>query len=174
LWSAGSWRRVTVTQRRPLLAPGRGDAGSDKCCVWLSLRTMSKGHGKLQRRLLEILDASRAFETFELTAQVFAVRPDEHGRIIVTATQVVAVRRALQKLAHEGVIYDLGYGGRRKVWANERLGLRVKIRMLQEQNARDRDAGKMDFADFKRRVAAMTPLTKRAEELGVDYWSGWE
>jgi hypothetical protein len=135
---------------------------------------MSKGHGKLQRRLLEILDASRAFETFELTAQVFAVRPDEHGRIIVTATQVVAVRRALQKLAHEGVIYDLGYGGRRKVWANERLGLRVKIRMLQEQNARDRDAGKMDFADFKRRVAAMTPLTKRAEELGVDYWSGWE
>ena len=38
----------------------------------------------------------------------------------------------------------MGYGGRRKVWANERLGLRYKIRMMQEQNERDRASGALE------------------------------
>ena len=50
---------------------------------------------------------------------------------LITPAQVVTIRRALQKLAGQGVIFDLGYAGRRKVWASERVGLRLKIRMMQ-------------------------------------------
>jgi hypothetical protein len=127
---------------------------------------MSKGHGKLQRRLLEILNTeARVFETFELVARAFDVPVGAQGVTLVTAAQIVAARRALQKLAGEGAVFDLGYSGRRKAWANERLGLRHKIRMMQMQNARDRDTGTI----VRRYHEEMAPLLKRAAELGVDY-----
>jgi hypothetical protein len=87
---------------------------------------MSRGRGKVQRRLLDILNADdRAFETFELTAQVFGVAPDERGQILVTDAQLVAVRRALQRLACERVIRSFGRGFRdgRRRWANLRPDL---------------------------------------------------
>jgi hypothetical protein len=151
----------------------------DKCCVSPALRLnvtlMSKGHGKLQRRLLQILNAeARIFETFELVALVFEVSAqDDQEEIFVTAAQIVAVRRALQKLASEGAVFDLGYDGRRKAWANERVGLRYKIRMMQLQNARLADVGTTDTDSFMRRFKEMEPFLKRAAELGVDYDSGW-
>jgi hypothetical protein len=85
---------------------------------------MSKGYGKIQRSLLTILAGDdRLFETFELTAWVFDVPPNEAGATLVTEAQLVSVRRALHKLASEGLIVDLGRRGQpagRRLWASKR------------------------------------------------------
>lgn len=87
---------------------------------------MSRGHGKVQQRLLDILNGDdRAFETFELTARVFDVSSNEDGEILVTDAQLVAVRRALQRLACERVIrsFGRGFGDGRRRWANLHPGV---------------------------------------------------
>jgi hypothetical protein len=86
----------------------------------LNATLMSRGHGKLQRRLLEILNSeARVFGTFELATRAFDVPPRRSGPTLITAAQEVAARRALRKLADEGAVNDLRYAGRRKAWANE-------------------------------------------------------
>ena len=131
---------------------------------------MSKGHGRLQRRLLQILSSQdRPVETFVLAAAVFDVPPGPDGVCRLTDTQIVATRRALHRLAREGSVIDLGYGGRRKVWASERVGLPLKIHPMQHENAvtasgRDQERA-LEILD--RRLDEMRPLIKRATELGI-------
>ena len=131
---------------------------------------MSKGHGRVQRRLLQILGSqNRSVETFVLAAAVFDVPPGPDGVCRLTDTQITATRGALQRLAREGSIIDLGYGGRRKVWASERVGLPLKIRAMQNENlviasGRDRERA-LEILD--RRLDEMRPLIKRATELGI-------
>jgi len=45
-----------------------------------------------------------------------------------------------------------------------------KLHTMHEQNERGRDAGALNTDTFRRRVVAMAPLLKRAEELGVSGW----
>jgi hypothetical protein len=129
---------------------------------------MSKGYGKIQRRLLEILnDDERLFETFELAAAIFDVEPAR-----LNAAQLVTVRRALQKLAGEGAVVDLGrrgWSGGRRRWASERAALRYKIHAMQEENAADAAQGNRSAAAIKNRAREMRPLINRARDLGIDY-----
>jgi hypothetical protein len=61
---------------------------------------MSKGHGKVERRLLDILAAeTRRFDTAELASQVFQV--PHHG---TSDAQMVSTRRALRNLRREGLV----------------------------------------------------------------------
>jgi hypothetical protein len=87
---------------------------------------MSKGHGKLQRRLLQILNNADndtpLFETEELAGRVYETRKIELGgrtRYLVTRAQVFAIQRALRKLTSEGAIVAAGRMADRKWWVNK-------------------------------------------------------
>jgi len=85
---------------------------------------MSRGHGKLERRLLEIIRSEkRLFETMELAGRAYGARYVEQLRLwLVSRAQVMATQRALRALAGEGLILDLGRKGSRKWWVEKRLG----------------------------------------------------
>ena len=79
---------------------------------------MSRGHGKIERRVLELLseDEPGVFFAIQLTTQVFEC-PTVSGVKLVTRAQVHAVQRALRTLAAEGLVAALGGRlSRRKVW----------------------------------------------------------
>ena len=66
---------------------------------------VSRNHGCIERKLLDILDASDTLrDTFELAAEALELKPDHSGRIEISPAQSSSVRRALQKLACEGRI----------------------------------------------------------------------
>ena len=127
---------------------------------------MSKGHGWVQRRLLQILATQdRPVETFVLAAAVFDVPPGPDGVCRLTDTQITATRGALRRLAREGSVIALGYGGRRKVWASERVGLPIKIHQMQHENAAAASRG--DRENLERQIDEILPLITRARELWV-------
>ena len=79
---------------------------------------MSRGHGKIQRRVLELLsqDEPGGFWAIQLAAQVFEC-PVVRGTTLVTRAQLHAVERALRKLAAEGLVATIsGRIHRRKIW----------------------------------------------------------
>jgi hypothetical protein len=70
---------------------------------------MSRGHGRIERALLAILDvADNHLNTFELTAAVFTLQPDNTGLVVISPARIGAVRRALRKLAREGLVVPVG------------------------------------------------------------------
>ena|SRR5215471_1506023 len=82
---------------------------------------MSKGHGKVERRVLELLneDEPGVFYAIELAAKVFD-SPVVKGVTRVTRAQLYAGQRALRKLAAEGLVGAIpGRLNRRKVWAEK-------------------------------------------------------
>jgi hypothetical protein len=69
----------------------------------------SRGYGRLQRTLLDLLENSdELLDTFRLTALAFGCQPDADGRTLFSEAQVVSARRALARLAREGRIFALG------------------------------------------------------------------
>jgi hypothetical protein len=95
---------------------------------------MSRGHGAIQRRLLDVLsDQDRLIDTIELAALTFEVQPNDAGQCVVNDAQIASVRRALGRLKREGKVIDLGRNWRhgRRCWASpaaaERYYRRVKI-----------------------------------------------
>ena len=126
---------------------------------------MSRGPGKLQRRLLAILEEDEGLiDTYELTARAFDYEPDETGQIMLSDARLVSVRRALSGLVRTGKLHDLGRHWRRgrKHWGNERTALRYLIRTMQIQNVTSTSA------EVGERAKTMLPLIERAHELGVD------
>ena len=82
---------------------------------------MARGHGAVQRRLLDALtQQDRLIDTIELAAFVFDVQPNDAGQCLVNEAQVVSVRRALGKFAKEGKVIDCGRNWRsgRRCWAS--------------------------------------------------------
>jgi hypothetical protein len=82
---------------------------------------MARGHGAVQRRLLDALtQQDRLIDTIELAAFVFDVQPNDAGQCLVNEAQVVSVRRALGKFAKEGKAIDCGRNWRsgRRCWAS--------------------------------------------------------
>jgi hypothetical protein len=70
---------------------------------------MSRGHGRIERALLAVLDATDDhLNTFELTATAFELQPDSTGLVGISPAQLSAVRRALGKLAREGLVVPVG------------------------------------------------------------------
>jgi hypothetical protein len=79
----------------------------------LVVLAMSRGLGKVERRLLEILERHprTRFDAYTLTVLVYNLNPDEHGWwTIWEVAQIVAVRRALRVLAAKQKIKQTGLG----------------------------------------------------------------
>lgn len=131
---------------------------------------MSRGLGKLQRDLLQLLEQSDApIDTFNLAADAYKLEPDEANRILLNNAQLAAVRRALTGLARAERIMQLEGSFRfgRAHWANIRVGLRYTIRKMQYENLSDGQDGRTDLV--YKRMEVMLPLIRKAQELGVDY-----
>ena len=83
---------------------------------------MSRGHGRIERALLAVLDAAdNHLNTFDLTADVF--HPEKTGGVVgVTDAQLSAVRRALGKLTREGHVVPVGHSktSPRRGWHDRR------------------------------------------------------
>ena len=94
---------------------------------------MSRGIGKVQSELLRILEREDRLDTFQLAALVYQVKADEHGRTILTRSQLTAIRRGLQGLLKRGRIEEFGRNS---------LG-RMQWRRL---SSRDRDIAKAETA----------------------------
>jgi hypothetical protein len=109
---------------------------------------MSRGPGKLQSRLLEILATTedQPLDTFLLAAGIYKPEPDPQGRILLTTAQIKAVHRALRSLLKAGKIEEFGHNSKgRMQW--RRLGAR----------ARDTDKA---LAEIEAEVAAGKPQAK--------------
>jgi hypothetical protein len=74
---------------------------------------MSKGLGKIQRRVLDEMAALGRTDTFELTAAVFDVKPSEDGVRLLSTTQLSSVRRAVRRLAKLGLVICRAQSSRR-------------------------------------------------------------
>ena len=95
---------------------------------------MSRGHGRIERTLLAVLDQqAEPVDTFALAALVYDVPADPDGVVRLTAAQLSSVRRALGRLQRIGLAFDCGR--RRAInrthWAGERIGVPFVIRMAE-------------------------------------------
>jgi hypothetical protein len=86
---------------------------------------MSKGHGDVQRILLDILDASEDLtDTFGLAALVYHADPTANtNRIELSDAEVNSVRRALGRLVAEQCIVGIrsGWRDKRARWCTHRV-----------------------------------------------------
>ena len=71
---------------------------------------MSKGHGKVEAAILDVLTANAGdkFSSLELAVVIYEIAPDAQGRLLVSAAQAAAVRRALANLKRQGKVFNLG------------------------------------------------------------------
>ena len=69
---------------------------------------MSKGLGRIQRGCLRVIEDYEAVgkrpTTFNIAAEVYRVRRDEHGNRMVSDAQHAATKRALASLGRMGLI----------------------------------------------------------------------
>ena len=95
---------------------------------------MTRGLGKLQRDLLEILEEStEKLSTITLAAIAYRVQPDEIGFRGINDAQHVAVRRALRGLYKRGLVTELGrrrHRDNRRYWASLKVGLPERLEEL--------------------------------------------
>jgi hypothetical protein len=93
---------------------------------------MSRGYGRIERAILEIMQARLTledgssmpaghlgFDAFELTARVFEREPNRfNGARIITPAELVSVRRALAKLRKKepAIGFYREHGDRRGIW----------------------------------------------------------
>ena len=94
--------------------------------------------------------------------------PGQGGVRRLTDAQLVAVRRALRGLEKTGKVYRVTRF-KRTQWANERTGLWMIIRDMQQTSAVIAETG--DEAAFRSLAHKMLPLIRRAKELGIDITS---
>jgi hypothetical protein len=100
---------------------------------------MSRGLGKLQRDLLEILEESdQEINTITLAAIAYRIQPDETGFRGINDAQHAAVRRALRGLHKRGLVVELGRRHRcnRCHWASLKVGLPYQLSILRMFNPR--------------------------------------
>jgi hypothetical protein len=129
---------------------------------------MSRGHGRIQRDIIANLEKrDKLVDTFDLAADVFQLQPDSDGRILLNDAQLVSIRRALVKLAGNGIIFKVMRGhNKRAYWANERLGLWHTVRSMQQMSVligQTRSRG-----ELQAHIERMLPLICRAQELSID------
>jgi hypothetical protein len=127
---------------------------------------MSRGFGKIERAILDVLEKDdRLVDTFTLAAIAFGLAACD-GKIVVTDAQLVSVRRALRSLEARGKAFAVMRGhNKRAYWANERLGLWHAVRQGQQRTADL--AG--DPASLRQHADRLVPLIKRANELGINF-----
>ena len=69
---------------------------------------MSKGLGRIQRECLRVIEeyeaAGKRPTTFNITAEVYQIKPDRHGNRMCSDAQHVATKRALANLRRKGLV----------------------------------------------------------------------
>jgi hypothetical protein len=69
---------------------------------------MSRGLGRIQRECMRVIERYEATgkrpTTFNITAEVYQVEPDQDSNRLVSDAQHVAVRRALANLRRKGLV----------------------------------------------------------------------
>jgi hypothetical protein len=86
---------------------------------------MSRGLGQIQRDCLRVIEtrnhAGESPDTFAITCDVYAIKPDKHGDRLCNDAQHTAVKRALRTLRAAGRItgQDAGYARGRAHWTIE-------------------------------------------------------
>jgi hypothetical protein len=80
---------------------------------------MSRGMGRIQRRLLDSLpEQIKPVSTFEFAAIAYRLTPNAENVTVVTEAQLSAARRSLFRLAQAGLISSSrGFRDRRQRWA---------------------------------------------------------
>lgn len=69
---------------------------------------MSRGHGRVEREILTILEATRGSMTpLELAARIYQDPTHRPDAVKVRHNQLLSVRRALLKLREEGQVFEL-------------------------------------------------------------------
>ncbi|MGY3614843.1 hypothetical protein [Bradyrhizobium sp. USDA 10063] len=129
---------------------------------------MSRGNGRIQRDLVAALESrDKLVDTFQLTAEVYRLEPNDEGVIMLNDAMLVSVRRALVKLAAERKIFKVMRGhNKRAYWANERLGLWYTVREMRRQTMALSQTGDIEAA--RTHADRLLPLINRAHELGID------
>ena len=69
---------------------------------------MSRGLGKVQRSVMDLLSRGGGLTSFDLAAQVYGVVTLPDGRCPVSNAQRAAVRRALASLQRRGLTFQCG------------------------------------------------------------------
>ena len=83
---------------------------------------MSRGFGRVQRALMDVLNAGRAVTSFELAAKVYGTIGEPGGEPSVTRAQRSAVRCALASLRRRGLVFQCGRNRMgRAVWTTRQL-----------------------------------------------------
>jgi hypothetical protein len=83
---------------------------------------MSRGHGRIERALLEAFTHWDAVDAFRLAGYAYHIQPDSDGVRLIDEAQLVTTRRALAKLAKEGLVFEGGRrkGAGRRIWYSQR------------------------------------------------------
>jgi hypothetical protein len=143
---------------------------------------MSRGLGWVQRACLLVIDEYEqdGYEqiggnpptTYNITASVFQVKPDEDGYRLVSDAQHVAVKRALENLQQKGRV--IGFRGH---WPRSRDDGRAELchhwmterglkRFLAEQIAHIKQTRQMGF-NPEGTVRLMTAVMHKAKTIGM-------
>jgi hypothetical protein len=131
---------------------------------------MSRGLGKLQRDLLETLEANTSeIDTLTLAALAYQAKPGVTvlRRDLVSNAQHTAVRRALRNLHKQGLVVELG---RRRDcycchWASLKVGLPEQLRWLQIRTSGfDVRSSPAKAAKIKAEIAE---IQERMKQLGL-------
>ncbi len=69
---------------------------------------MSRGFGRVQRSVMDVLSRGSGFTSFDLTVQLYGVVTPPDGRCSVSNAQRTAVRRALSSLQRRGLAFQCG------------------------------------------------------------------
>jgi hypothetical protein len=110
---------------------------------------MSRGLGKVQRSVMDVLSRGGGLTSFDLAAQVYGAITLPDGRCSVSNAQRAAVRRALSSLQRRGLAFQCGRTHQgRAVWMTREqaehhaesmpaiLGTRSAVRRAQLARAR--------------------------------------
>jgi hypothetical protein len=134
---------------------------------------MSRGLGKLQRDLLEILEVNTGeIDTLTLAALAYQAEPGVTTlyRDRITDAHHAAVRRALRNLHKRGLVVELGRRYRCNCchWASLKDGLPMRLRYLRDVTMLSSRFGSGTRAEAEARATEMVEIQERMKQLGIE------
>ena len=142
---------------------------------------MSKGLGRVQRRILDSFDKWDGFcslnslvaECYEISSDIRGLSEAEQDAwLLDLEAKIASIKRALASLKAEGKVFSFhrdsdGF----RMWAGERFGLYITIKDMQQMSPMIARSGDRAMEAHTKR---MLPLLYRAKELGIDLYKPWQ
>src|SRR5918994_6581697 len=131
---------------------------------------MSRGLGRTQRRLIEILDAHNVYvDTYTLTARVYDLHPNADGSTVISDAQARAVHPALMSLEKQGMVYSLPKRkGMTTLWGSERAYLVKFVGRPQAMGHAAKLGLRVSYQQLQKAIEFDERCETRAVELGID------